>query len=56
MDETLREVFGLIWYHGLTQREAAAVLDVSERTVRGRWQEARLAMRRALGGQLPGPS
>jgi RNA polymerase sigma-70 factor (ECF subfamily) len=55
MKDDLREVFDLIWYDGLTQPEAAAVLDVSERTVRSRWQEARLALRRALGGQLPGP-
>jgi RNA polymerase sigma factor (sigma-70 family) len=55
MREELREVFDLIWYDGLTQREAADVLDVSERTVRSRWLEARMALREALGGQLPRP-
>jgi RNA polymerase sigma-70 factor (ECF subfamily) len=55
MREELREVFDLIWYHGLTQQEAADVLGVSERTVRSRWLEARLALREALGGQLPRP-
>ncbi len=55
MDDDLREVFDLIWYDGLTRQEAAATLGVSERTVRSRWQDARLALRRALGGELPGP-
>jgi RNA polymerase sigma factor (sigma-70 family) len=54
MQRELRDVFDLIWYSGLTQAEAAEVLNVSERTVRGRWQEARQALRLALGGQLPG--
>ncbi|MGP0063688.1 MAG: RNA polymerase sigma factor [Isosphaeraceae bacterium] len=50
----IRDVFRLIWYGGLTQIEAAAVLCVSERTIRGRWQKARLAIHAALEGRLPG--
>ncbi len=49
-----RALFDLLWYQGLTQAEAAAVLDVSERTVNKRWIAARLRLREALGGQLPG--
>ena len=55
MKDDLREVFDLLWYNGLTQKQAAAVLNVSERTLRNRWQAARLALSEALGGQLPGP-
>lgn len=43
-----REVFGLIYYEGLEQLEAAKVLDVSERTVRTRWTRAKLL----LSGEL----
>lgn len=48
-----REVFDLIWYQELTQAEAAAVLGVSERTVKRRWQSARLRLHERLGGLLP---
>ncbi len=54
LPENIREVFRLIWYGGLTQVEAAAVVGVGERTIRYRWQEARLAIHEALEGRLPG--
>lgn len=43
-----RAVFGLIYYEGLEQLEAAKVLDVSERTIRNRWNRAKLR----LSGEL----
>jgi RNA polymerase sigma factor (sigma-70 family) len=43
-----REVFDLLWYQGLTQAEAAAVLNVEERTVRRRWRSSRLKARAAM--------
>jgi RNA polymerase sigma-70 factor (ECF subfamily) len=43
-----RAVFDLLWYHGLTQREAAAVLGVSVPTVQRRWLDARLRLRDVL--------
>jgi RNA polymerase sigma factor (sigma-70 family) len=43
-----REVFDLIYYEGLEQLEAAKVLDVSERTIRNRWNRAKLL----LSGEL----
>jgi RNA polymerase sigma factor (sigma-70 family) len=49
-----RAVVDLLFYQGLNQAEAAAVLGVSDRTVKRRWQSARLALHEALGGQLPG--
>ncbi|MGO9468983.1 MAG: RNA polymerase sigma factor [Isosphaeraceae bacterium] len=53
LPEKIREVFRLIWYGGLTQAEAAVLLSVSKRTIRARWQEARLAIHGALEGRLP---
>ena len=54
LPEEEREVFDLLFYQGLPQAEAAAVLGVSERTIKRRWQAARLALHEALGGRLPG--
>jgi RNA polymerase sigma factor (sigma-70 family) len=41
LPEDLREVVNLLFYEGLTQREAAEVLGVSLRTVKRRWQEVK---------------
>jgi RNA polymerase sigma-70 factor (ECF subfamily) len=54
LPDELREVFDLLWYQELTQAEAAELLGVSDRTVRKRWQEARLKLHHALGGRIPG--
>jgi RNA polymerase sigma factor (sigma-70 family) len=43
-----REVVDLLFYQGLQQSEAAALLGVSERTVKRRWRAARLALQAAL--------
>jgi RNA polymerase sigma factor (sigma-70 family) len=48
-----REVFDLLWYQGLSQAEAAALLNVSERTIKRRWQAARLKLHEALAGEVP---
>jgi RNA polymerase sigma factor (sigma-70 family) len=48
-----RETFDLLWYQGLSQAEAASLLNVSERTVKRRWQSARLKLHEALHGELP---
>lgn len=53
LDEGDRELFDLLWYQGLTQAEAAALLGLSERTVARRWVAARMKLGDALGGQLP---
>jgi RNA polymerase sigma factor (sigma-70 family) len=53
LPEEERDVFGLLWYQGLSQAEAAEVLGVSERTIKRRWQSARLRLHEALGGQMP---
>jgi RNA polymerase sigma factor (sigma-70 family) len=49
-----REVVGLLFYQGLSQAEAAAVLHVTVRTVQRRWHAALLKLHQVLGGQWPG--
>ncbi len=48
-----RDAFGLLFYQGWTQAEAAEVLGVSERTVRRHWQAACVRLSEALGGDFP---
>jgi RNA polymerase sigma factor (sigma-70 family) len=48
LPEAEREVFELLWYQGLKQEEAAALLHVSVPTIKRRW----LGARRALGAVL----
>jgi RNA polymerase sigma factor (sigma-70 family) len=48
-----KEVFNLVWYQGLTQAEAAALLGVTERVVKYRWRSARLKLHQMLDGRLP---
>jgi RNA polymerase sigma-70 factor (ECF subfamily) len=45
-----REVFDLLWYQQLSQEQAAALLGVSVRTVKRRWQRARLQLHKACYG------
>lgn len=40
----LREVFDLHWYQGLTHAAIAKLLNVSTRTIKRRWQAARLEL------------
>ena len=48
-----REVFDLLWYHELSQEEAAALLKVNVRTVRRRWRSARLQLHDVVVGMEP---
>jgi RNA polymerase sigma factor (sigma-70 family) len=43
-----REVMDLLWYQGMSQAEAAAVLKVSVPTVKRRWLSARLRLQAGL--------
>jgi RNA polymerase sigma-70 factor (ECF subfamily) len=54
LPEADRQLFDLLWYQGLSQPEAARLLGLSERTLKRRWQAARLALHRALRGEHPG--
>jgi RNA polymerase sigma-70 factor (ECF subfamily) len=53
LPEEEREIFDLLWYQGLSQAEAAELLNVTERTVKRRWQTARLKLYEALQGEVP---
>ncbi len=54
LPEEEREAFDCLWYQGLTYREAADVLGVSEATVKRRWVAARRRLHALLKGGLPG--
>jgi RNA polymerase sigma-70 factor (ECF subfamily) len=49
-----REAFDLLYYQELPQAEAAALLGISEATLRRRWLAARLHLQDVLEGNLPG--
>jgi RNA polymerase sigma-70 factor (ECF subfamily) len=49
-----RETFDLLFYQGLSQADAGAVLGVSVRTIKRRWVAARLRLAELLQGGLPG--
>jgi RNA polymerase sigma factor (sigma-70 family) len=48
-----REVVGLVFYHGWTQAQIAALFQVDERTIRRRWVSACLTLNRLVGDTLP---
>jgi RNA polymerase sigma-70 factor (ECF subfamily) len=54
LDAELRDVMDIVWYQGLSQAEAANILNVSERTVQRRWRQACLELHDALNGLPPG--
>jgi RNA polymerase sigma factor (sigma-70 family) len=53
LPEKEREVFQLLWYQGLTQGEAAEILEVDVRTIKRRWQAARIQLHETLDGTPP---
>jgi RNA polymerase sigma-70 factor (ECF subfamily) len=54
LPEPQREVFDLIWYHGLSQEDVAQLMQISTRSVKRLWREARLALHAACCGEVPG--
>jgi RNA polymerase sigma-70 factor (ECF subfamily) len=48
-----QQIVNLLFYHELSQADAATLLGVSERTVKRRWQSARLLLHAALQGKWP---
>jgi RNA polymerase sigma factor (sigma-70 family) len=48
-----REVVSLIFYHGWSHAEVAELFHVSERTVRRRWEAARVKLHGLLGNDKP---
>jgi RNA polymerase sigma factor (sigma-70 family) len=49
-----RTAFDLLWYHELTQEEAAEILGVDRRTVIRWWQSAKRELVQRMKGNLPG--
>ncbi|MEZ5943243.1 MAG: sigma-70 family RNA polymerase sigma factor [Planctomycetaceae bacterium] len=54
LPEEQRSVVDLLFYHGMSQDEAAEVLATSVRTIKRHWRAARLTLFEKLGGALPG--
>jgi RNA polymerase sigma-70 factor (ECF subfamily) len=54
LPETEREVVDLLWYHELSQDEAARVLGISTRHVKRLWRSARLLLHSRMQGEAPG--
>lgn len=48
-----REVCEMLWYQGLTQGEAAELLEMPLRTLKRRWQKVRITLHDKMNGQLP---
>lgn len=48
LPEEEQEIINLIWYEGLSQEEAAKLLDISVRTVKRRWHSARMKLYEVL--------
>lgn len=48
-----RELFHLVWYLGLKQDQAASLLGCSVRTIKRRWEAAKLLMANAMQGTSP---
>lgn len=44
LPEEQREIVNMLFYEGLTQDEAAAILGISIRTLKRRWQETKLLL------------
>jgi RNA polymerase sigma factor (sigma-70 family) len=53
MPEADCAIFDLLWYHELSHEEAAELLQISLRTLRRRWQAARVRLMEAFGGEVP---
>jgi RNA polymerase sigma factor (sigma-70 family) len=53
LPEAEQEIVNLLFYEGLTQEEAAQVLDINVRTVKRRWQSARLKLHGAHDSEQP---
>lgn len=48
-----QEVFALIWYQGLAQRDVATLLGASQKTISRRWLAASCQIAELLGHDLP---
>jgi RNA polymerase sigma-70 factor (ECF subfamily) len=50
LDPELREIVNLIFYEGITQEEASEILNIPLRSLKRKWQTAKLELHRKLAG------
>ena len=53
LPDDLQQVVDLLWYHELSQDEAAEILQISKRTVQRRWRTACISLQDMLDGVPP---
>ncbi len=53
LPEQEQQVFNLLWYDGMSQPEAATVSGIPLRTLKRRWQAARLKLIELMDGETP---
>lgn len=51
LPEEERELFAMVWYLGLKQAEIAALVGISVRTVKRRWESAKRLLAQAVRGE-----
>ncbi len=51
LPEPEREVFDLYWYEGLDQKTIASILNITDRTVKNRWRNAKLLLQSLLADE-----
>lgn len=51
LPEEERELFAMVWYLGLKQEEIAALVGISVRTVKRRWESAKRLLAQAVRGE-----
>lgn len=54
LPEESKEMFDLLWYHELSQEEAANLIGLSIRQVKRRWREAKIQLAEKMGNEAPG--
>jgi len=53
LPEVVRRLFDVLYYQGVPQGEAAAMLDIPLTTLRRRWQEAKIKLMEQMGEGFP---
>ncbi|MFO0978629.1 MAG: sigma-70 family RNA polymerase sigma factor [Planctomycetaceae bacterium] len=53
LPDDLQQVVDLLWYHELSQEDAAEILRISKRTVQRRWRTACISLQDMFDGVLP---
>ncbi|MCG6157745.1 RNA polymerase sigma factor [Rubinisphaera margarita] len=48
-----KEMFDLLWYHEMSQEEAASIIGISVRQVKRRWRDAKLLLAERMNGEAP---